>query len=47
MTGGDWRKFVLEIGLVKFLIGDFAGALIDFLIVALVVFVLARAASKE
>lgn len=47
VPGGDWRAATLEIGPAKFLIGDFAGALIDFVIVALVIFVLVKYAVKE
>ena len=42
VPGGDWRLAILQVGPVKFLIGDFAGALIDFLIIALVVFAASR-----
>jgi len=44
---GDWRKMILEVGPVKFLIGDFAGALIDFIIVAAVVFLLVKYVAKD
>lgn len=44
---GDWRAAVLEIGPVKFLVGDFAGALIDFVIIAFVVFMIVKYAVKE
>lgn len=47
VPGGDWRKAVLDIGPIKFLIGDFAGALIDFVIVAVVVFFLVKFVMKE
>jgi large conductance mechanosensitive channel len=42
IPGGDWRTAVVEIGPMKFLLGDFAGALIDFIIVALVVFLIVK-----
>ena len=42
VPGGDWRTAVLEIGPMKFLVGDFVGALIDFVIVALVVFLIVK-----
>lgn len=45
--GGDWRTMVLDLGPIKFLIGDFLGALIDFIIVAAVVFVLVKYIAKE
>ena len=39
---GDWRTITLQLGPVKLLVGDFAGALIDFLIIAFVVFLLVK-----
>jgi large conductance mechanosensitive channel len=42
IPGGDWRTQVLELGPVKFLVGDFIGAIIDFLIIALVVFIVVK-----
>lgn len=47
IPGGDWRLATLEIGPAKLLVGDFAGALIDFLIIALVVFMLVKYAVKD
>jgi len=47
IPGGDWRTFVLQLGPVKLLIGDFAGALIDFVIVAFVIFMIVKYAVKE
>lgn len=47
MPGGDWRAATLQAGSVKFLVGDFAGALIDFLIIALVVFMMVKFIMKE
>ena len=44
---GDWRAATFQLGPVKFLIGDFAGALIDFGIIALVVFVIVKYMIKE
>jgi len=43
---GDWRKLVYEVGTMKFQIGDFLGVLVDFLIIALVVFVLMKQLAK-
>lgn len=40
--GGDWKTSVLQIGPVKFLLGDFVGAIIDFVIVALVIFLIVK-----
>jgi len=47
IPGGDWRAFVLEVGPAKFLLGDFAGALIDFVIIAFVIFMIVKYAVKE
>jgi len=46
IPGGDWRTTTFVVGPVKFLLGDFAGALIDFIIIALVVFMLSKQLSK-
>ena len=35
---GNWRESVLQIGPIKFLVGDFIGAIIDFAIIGLVIF---------
>ena len=42
IPGGDWQSTVLQIGPVKFMPGDFAGALINFIIIALVIFLLVK-----
>jgi large conductance mechanosensitive channel len=47
IPGGDWRTQVLEVGPVKFLVGDFVGAIIDFIIIALVVFLVVKFMMKE
>ena len=47
IPGGDWRTYVLQLGPVKLLIGDFAGAVIDFLIIAIVIFTIVKFAIKE
>jgi large conductance mechanosensitive channel len=46
IPGGDWRTTVFQVGPIKFLLGDFAGALIDFIIIALVVFLLSKQLAK-
>lgn len=46
VPGGEWRTAVLEIGPIKFLVGDFVGAVIDFIIVALVVFLIVKFVMK-
>jgi large conductance mechanosensitive channel len=47
VPSGDWRKAVVQIGNIKFMVGDFAGVLLDFLIVALVVFLMVRKLVRE
>ncbi len=47
IPGGDWQTAVLQVGPVKLLIGDFTGALIDFVIIALVVFFIIKTVVKE
>ncbi len=47
VPGGDWRASVFEAGPVKFLVGDFVGALIDFFIIAIVVFAIVKWLMKE
>jgi len=42
IPGGNWREAVLEIGPLKFLVGDFLGAIIDFAIIALVIFLVVK-----
>jgi large conductance mechanosensitive channel len=42
IPGGNWREAVLEIGPLKFLVGDFLGAIIDFAIIALVIFIVVK-----
>lgn len=43
---GEWRQITFEIGSGKFLVGDFVGAIVDFAIIALVVFLIAKAMLK-
>jgi len=42
IPGGDWRSSVVQLGPVKLLVGDFVGAIIDFIIIALVVFLVVK-----
>ena len=44
---GDWRQASWEIGSTKFTYGLVAGALVDFVIVAAIVFVIAKKLLKE
>jgi len=46
MPQGDWRTIVFPVGPIKFLLGDFVGAVIDFLIIALVVFLTVKYVMK-
>ena len=43
---GAWQTAVLEIGPLKFLIGDYVGAIIDFVIIALVIFLAVKYVMK-
>ncbi|MDD1686878.1 MscL family protein [Methanoregula sp.] len=42
VPGGNWRAAELDIGPLKFLVGDYLGAIIDFVIIALVIFLLVK-----
>ncbi|HEX7077987.1 MAG TPA: large conductance mechanosensitive channel protein MscL [Candidatus Eisenbacteria bacterium] len=44
---GNWREAVLQIGNIKFGIGDFAGAFVDFVIISLVIFLIVKNLIKE
>lgn len=49
IPGGDWRKTTVSVPVgsgINFAIGDFVGVIIDFVIVALVVFLIAKYARK-
>ena len=43
VPGGDWRAAERVIGPLKFLVGDYVGAIIDFVIVAFAIFLMIRA----
>jgi large conductance mechanosensitive channel len=47
IPGGDWRTQVVQAGPVKLLVGDFVGAIIDFIIIALVIFLIVKVMMKE
>lgn len=47
VPGGDWKTSVISVGPVKFLVGDFVGAVIDFAIVALVIFLVVKFIMKS
>jgi large conductance mechanosensitive channel len=42
IPGGDWQTMVFLVGPVKFMPGDFVNALINFIIIALVIFMLVK-----
>ncbi|MCZ7394516.1 MAG: MscL family protein [Candidatus Methanoperedens sp.] len=47
LPGGDWRAATLNIGSIRFLVGDFVGELLDFIIIALVIFLIVKSIVKE
>ncbi len=47
IPGGEWRAATLQLGPMKFLVGDFVGAVIDFAIIELVVFLIVKQIMKE
>lgn len=44
---GDWRQATCTVGNIKFAIGDFAGAFIDFVIISLVIFMIVKNLIKD
>ena len=46
VPSGDWRAYTLDIGRVRFLVGDFIGALIDFIMIAFVIWRISKAFMK-
>ena len=47
IPGGEWRTATLDLGPFHFLLGPFFGSLVDFLIVAWMVFYFAKKVLKE
>ena len=47
VPGGEWRSLGFELGGAKFLYGPFLGAVVDFLIVALIVFWFSKKVLQE
>lgn len=47
VPGGDWRTIAFPVGNAKFLVGDFLGAVVDFVIIAAVVFMIVKYIMKE
>jgi large conductance mechanosensitive channel len=49
ITGGDWRQAIVTLPIgngINFAVGDFVGVIIDFIIVAIVIFYIAKYAKK-
>jgi large conductance mechanosensitive channel len=46
IPGGAWRTYELTIGPIVLLVGDFAGVIIDFFIISLVVYILMKQVEK-
>jgi large conductance mechanosensitive channel len=46
LPSGDWRQITSQIGNAKFLLGDFAGTVLDFAIISFVVFLIGKALIK-
>ena len=46
IPSGDWRQIAVQAGSAKFLVGDFAGSVLDFILIALVVFLIGKAFLK-
>ena len=42
VPSGDWRQITVAAGNAKFLVGDFLGTIVDFVIIAFVVFVIGK-----
>ena len=47
IPGGAWKTATLDVGSVKFVLGPFLGAVIDFMIVAALVFMIAKTVLKQ
>ena len=47
MPGGEWQTATIGIGPVQFMVGDFAGALIDFTIIVGLIFIIVKKIMKE
>lgn len=42
LPGGEWRTYTLDVGSIKFGVGDFAGAFLNFAIISLVAYQLGK-----
>jgi len=45
--GGNWRTATMSIGPIKLGLGDFLGAVLDFLIIAIVVFLIVKTLVRD
>jgi large conductance mechanosensitive channel len=46
VPSGEWRQIAFQLGGAKFLVGDFMGSVLDFVIIAFVVFLIGKAFLK-
>src|SRR3954447_19224942 len=46
VPGGEYRQMILQVGSIKFLVGDFLGNVVDFVIIAFIVFLIGKALVK-
>ena len=44
---GNWREAVLQVGNIKFGVGDFIGAFVDFIIISFVIFIIVKNLVKD
>jgi large conductance mechanosensitive channel len=47
IPGGNWREAVVSLGPIVLKVGDFVGAVLDFLIIALIVYLMAKWILRE
>lgn len=47
IPGGNWREAVINLGPIVLKVGDFIGAMLDFIIIALVIYLMAKWILKE
>lgn len=47
LPGGDWKSWILEVGSVRFGLGHWLGTAVDFVIVAILIFTIAKLVLRE
>jgi len=47
LPGGDWKSWMLEVGSVRFGLGHWIGTAVDFVIVAVLIFAIAKLVLRE